>query len=97
MNVEGVIRPGDTIVAIDEPSHGFTMGEAFAAWMGDDALARQMWELDILPPLYQERYEKRFGGRTARVERNEDGFLVAYGSTEVTDADVFALIDAGRK
>ena len=37
------------------------------------------------------------GGRTARVERNEDGFLVAYGSTEVTDDDVFALIDAGRK
>ncbi|MCP1387777.1 AbrB/MazE/SpoVT family DNA-binding domain-containing protein [Corynebacterium sp. TA-R-1] len=36
------------------------------------------------------------GGRTARVERNEDGFLVAYGSTPVTDDDVFALIDAGR-
>ncbi|UIZ92546.1 MOSC domain-containing protein [Corynebacterium sp. CNCTC7651] len=62
VNVEGVIRPGDTIVALDEPAHGFTMGEAFAAWMGDDALARRMWELDILPPLYQERYEKRFGG-----------------------------------
>ena len=37
------------------------MGEAFAAWMGDADLARRMWELNILPPLYQERYGKRFG------------------------------------
>ena len=37
------------------------------------------------------------GGRTARVRRNEEGFLVASGSTAVTDDDVFALIDAGRK
>ena len=61
INVEGVIRPGDEIVAVDEPAHGFTMGEAFAAWMGDDALARRMWELEILPPLYQQRFAKRFG------------------------------------
>lgn len=60
VNAEGVIRPGDAITPLDEPEHGFTMGEAFAAWMGDDELARRMWELDILPPLYQARYDKRF-------------------------------------
>lgn len=58
---EGTVRPGDKIAALDEPAHGFTMGEAFAAWMGDDALARRMWELAILPPFYQARYDKRFG------------------------------------
>ncbi|WP_277100283.1 MOSC domain-containing protein [Corynebacterium riegelii] len=61
VNQEGVIRPGDAIEALDTPEHGFTMGEAFAAWMGDADLARRMWELNILPPLYQERYGKRFG------------------------------------
>lgn len=61
VNVEGVVRPGDAIVALDAPDHGFTMGQAFAAVMGDDELARAMWELDILPPLYQARWDKRFG------------------------------------
>lgn len=57
---EGVIRPGDAIVAGEAPAHGFTMGEAFAGWMGDDVCARKMWELQILPPLYQARFDKRF-------------------------------------
>lgn len=58
---EGVVRAGDAIVVKPAPSHGFTMGEAFAGWMGDDVLARKMWELDILPPFYQQRWDKRFG------------------------------------
>ncbi len=35
-------------------------------------------------------------GRTARLVE-EDGFLVAEGGTTVTDEDIFALIDAGRR
>lgn len=37
------------------------------------------------------------GGRTARIERNADGRLVAHATTEVTDETMFALIDAGRR
>jgi AbrB family looped-hinge helix DNA binding protein len=37
------------------------------------------------------------GGRTARLERDTDGRLVAVSDTVVTDDDVFALIDAGRR
>ncbi len=37
------------------------------------------------------------GGRTARLERDAEGRLVAVSGTVVTDDDVFALIDAGRR
>lgn len=37
------------------------------------------------------------GGRTARLVRDEDGRLVAVSDTVVTDDEVFALIDAGRR
>lgn len=37
------------------------------------------------------------GGRTARLEREESGLLVARGETQVTDDAMFALIDAGRR
>ena len=37
------------------------------------------------------------GGRTARLERSEDGRLVARSETVVTDDVMFALIDAGRR
>ena len=37
------------------------------------------------------------GGRTARLERDADGRLVATSDTVVTDEDMFALIDAGRR
>lgn len=37
------------------------------------------------------------GGRTARLERDDDGRLVARSDTVVTDDDMFALIDAGRR
>ncbi|MGV9798767.1 AbrB/MazE/SpoVT family DNA-binding domain-containing protein [Mycobacterium sp. NPDC003449] len=37
------------------------------------------------------------GGRTARLQRNEDGRLVAKADTIVTDEMVFALIDSGRR
>jgi hypothetical protein len=35
-------------------------------------------------------------GRTARLE-DESGILVASGDTVIDDADVFALIDSGRR
>ncbi|MDY5785936.1 MULTISPECIES: MOSC domain-containing protein [unclassified Corynebacterium] len=59
--VPGVIRPGAEIVAVDAPEHGVTMGEAFAAAMGDADAARRVWEQRVLPPLYQERLDRRFG------------------------------------
>lgn len=37
------------------------------------------------------------GGRTARLERDADGRLVARSATVVTDEQLFALIDAGRR
>ena len=37
------------------------------------------------------------GGRTARLERTEDGRLVATSETVVTDDVMFGLIDTGRR
>lgn len=37
------------------------------------------------------------GGRTARLERETGGRLVARADTEVTDEMVFALIDSARR
>lgn len=37
------------------------------------------------------------GGRTARLERDESGRLVAHSDTTVTDEMMFALMDAGRR
>lgn len=37
------------------------------------------------------------GGRTARLERNAAGRLVVVSDTPVTDEDIFALLDAGRR
>jgi AbrB family looped-hinge helix DNA binding protein len=37
------------------------------------------------------------GGRTARLVRDESGFLVATGDTVIDDAIMYALIDAGRR
>lgn len=37
------------------------------------------------------------GGRTARLERDATGRLVARSDTAVTDDIIFALIDAGRR
>lgn len=37
------------------------------------------------------------GGRTARLERQDDGRLVALSSTPVTDDVMYALIDSGRR
>lgn len=37
------------------------------------------------------------GGRTARLERSDDGRLVAVSDTVVTDDDVFALMESGRR
>ena len=37
------------------------------------------------------------GGRSARIERTDDGRLVSRGDREVTDEEMFALIDSGRR
>lgn len=37
------------------------------------------------------------GGRTARLERDSDGRLVAVSDTVVTDDAMFSLLDAGRR
>ena len=37
------------------------------------------------------------GGRTARVERDANGRMVARAATEVSDELMFALIDSGRR
>lgn len=37
------------------------------------------------------------GGRTARLERTPDGHLVSRSATAVTDEQLFALMDAGRR
>lgn len=37
------------------------------------------------------------GGRTARLERDADGRLIAKADTVVTDETMFGLIDAGRR
>ncbi|PRC48226.1 AbrB family transcriptional regulator, partial [Mycobacterium sp. ITM-2017-0098] len=37
------------------------------------------------------------GGRTARLERAEDGRLVANAETVVTDEMMFAIVDSGRR
>lgn len=37
------------------------------------------------------------GGRTARIERDEDGRLIARSKTAVTDEVMFALVDSGRR
>ena len=37
------------------------------------------------------------GGRTARLERDESGRLVARSETTVSDDAMFSLIDAGRR
>ncbi|MBI5161336.1 MAG: AbrB/MazE/SpoVT family DNA-binding domain-containing protein [Micrococcales bacterium] len=37
------------------------------------------------------------GGRTARLHREEDGWLVVQGEGDLTDEAMFATIDAGRR
>nr|VDG62428.1 Antitoxin VapB27 [Streptococcus thermophilus] len=37
------------------------------------------------------------GGRTAEIVETDDGRLVGRGSSPITNEDVLALIDAGRK
>lgn len=56
----GEIRAGDELELIGAPPHGITMGMAFAAKMGDAALARAIMEADILTEMYQQRLVARF-------------------------------------
>lgn len=52
-------------------------------------------KVDISP--YGNGLQVTPGGRTATLQRDEEGALVAVGTTVVTDDDMFALIDAGRR
>lgn len=49
----GRIRPGDVIELDTPPSHGITMRMAFAAKMGDRALARRVIDAGCLPTRQQ--------------------------------------------
>ncbi|WIM68186.1 MOSC domain-containing protein [Corynebacterium breve] len=57
----GEIVAGDGLELLDRPDHGITMGMAFRAKMGDQELARKVWEARILPPMLQHRLDRRFG------------------------------------
>lgn len=51
--------------------------------------------VDISP--YGSGLQLSAAGRTARLERDESGRLVAHASTEITDDVMFTLIDTGRR
>jgi AbrB family looped-hinge helix DNA binding protein len=52
-------------------------------------------KVDITP--YGSGVQITPGGRTARLERGQDGRLVSRGETVVTDEMMFALLDSGRR
>lgn len=54
----GTIRAGDEVEFVGDPGHGFTMGDAVAAKMGDKELAGQAVEKRLFPPLLHERLAK---------------------------------------
>lgn len=54
----GTIRAGDEVELLGDPGHGFTMGDAVAAKMGDKELAARAVEKRLFPPLLHERLVK---------------------------------------
>jgi hypothetical protein len=48
-------------------------------------------------PAYGRGVQITPGGRTAQIERDEDGRLVAVCDTPVNDEIVFGLVDSGRQ
>lgn len=51
----GTIRAGDEVEFVGDPGHGFTMGDAVAAKMGDKELAGQAVEKRLFPAHLHER------------------------------------------
>lgn len=59
----GLIRPGDPIELAGAPSHGVTVGTAFAAAMGDDAAAAEVVTANCLPARYHDVLAERLRAR----------------------------------
>lgn len=57
----GTVSPGDTVEFLDAPTHGVTLGTAFAAAMGDKQAARTVAEAHCYPHFYQAKVEKLAG------------------------------------
>lgn len=64
----GVISPGDSFIFLPTPEHGVTMGQAFAAKMGNKDDARVVFEAACLPEPHQSQLGKLLGiGRERKV------------------------------
>lgn len=57
----GSIHPGDSLEFLAPPAHSATMGDAFAAAMGNKEAARKVARAHCYPPFYQARVEKLAG------------------------------------
>lgn len=63
----GVITSGDLIEFLPAPEHGVTMGEAFAAKMGNKELAQKVFDARCLPDHHHQQLGKLLGiGHTPR-------------------------------
>lgn len=57
----GTITAGDTITFLPAPDHEVTMGQAFAAAMGDRAAMQAVVETGYYPPFYHDRLLAKLG------------------------------------
>ena len=57
----GTVTAGDTITFLPAPDHGVTMGQAFAAAMGDRAAMQAVVEAGCYPPFYHDRLLAKLG------------------------------------
>ena len=57
----GTITAGNTITFLPAPNHGVTMGQAFAAAMGDRAAMQAVVEAGCYPPFYHDRLLAKLG------------------------------------
>lgn len=57
----GRVRPGDPIEVLEPPAHDIDMVTAFAAAMGDDEAGRRVYAAAVLPAMYHQRLEQKFG------------------------------------
>ena len=60
----GAIRPGDALVVVSRPEHGFTVPNAFAAWCRDHEMTRGILDAAAGAPEFREELAGRLpGGR----------------------------------
>lgn len=59
----GVIHTGDVFELCGRPDHDVTMGEAFAAAMGDVDAMQRLVDAACLPPMYHQRHVDRLAKR----------------------------------